>query len=232
MACCCSAGGGVGGAGRSQRSRGGPCPGTDRFFSREATRLARRYRRRGLDAVQRKLLDGLKAAGVGGDSVLEIGCGTGELQRRVLAAGAADAVGIDVAAGMIAEAQAAAEREGFGGRAAFLVGDAVQRAAELAPAGLVVLDKVLCCYPDLDRLLAVSLQRTERLYAVVVPRSHWLVAATWRLAIAVFKMLRSSFHPFYHDWNRAAAAIARAGFHRIFAAHTLSWDAWIYRRAA
>ena len=61
-------------------------------------------RRRGLDAVQRKLLDGLKASGVGGASVLEIGCGTGELQRRVLAAGAAGAVGIDVAAGMVDQA--------------------------------------------------------------------------------------------------------------------------------
>ena len=125
MACCCSAGGGVGGAGRSQRSRGGPCPGTDRFFSREATRLARRYRRRGLDAVQRKLLDGLKAAGVGGDSVLEIGCGTGELQRRVLAAGAADAVGIDVAGGMIDQAHVRSCRTRLGG----LTGRGAQMAA-------------------------------------------------------------------------------------------------------
>ena len=58
--------------------------------------MVRRYRRRGLEAVQRKLLEGLTAAGVAGASVLEIGCGTGELQRRVLATGA---VGIDVADG-------------------------------------------------------------------------------------------------------------------------------------
>ena len=53
--------------------------------------MVRRYRRRGLEAVQRKLLEGLTAAGVAGASVLEIGCGTGELQRRVLAAGAGKA---------------------------------------------------------------------------------------------------------------------------------------------
>ena len=162
--------------------------------------------------------------------MLEIGCGTGELQRRVLAAGAAGAVGIDVAGGMIDEARAAAEREGLQERATFLVGDAVERAAELPPAALVVLDKVLCCYPEIDTLLAMSLARSERLYAVVVPRPHWLVAAVWRVAIAVFKLLRSSFHPYYHDWNRTAAAIAAAGFRRIFAAHTLAWEAWIFHR--
>ena len=192
--------------------------------------MVRRYRRRGLETVQRKLLEGLTAAGVTGASVLEIGCGTGELQRRVLAAGAAGAVGIDVAGGMIEQAQAAAAQAGLEHRTTYLVGDAVERAAELPPAALVVLDKALCCYPEIDTLLEVSLQRTQRLYAVVVPRSHWLVAAVWRLAIAVFKLLRSSFHPFYHDWQRTAAAIAGAGFQRIFAAHTLAWEAWIFRR--
>ena len=192
--------------------------------------MVRRYRRRGLEAVQRRLLEGLKAAGVAGDSVLEIGCGTGELQRQVLAAGAGSAVGIDVAGGMIERAQAAAAHAGLEQRTTFLVGDAVERAAELPPAAVVVLDKVLCCYPEIDTLLQMSLERTQRLYAVVVPRPHWLVAAVWRLAIAAFKLLRSSFHPFYHDWHRTAAAISAAGFHRIFSARTLAWEAWIFRR--
>ncbi len=163
--------------------------------------------------------------------MLEIGCGTGELQRRVLAAGAGSAVGIDVAAGMIERARTAADREGLLERATFLVGDAVERAAELQPAALVVLDKVLCCYPEIDHLLAMSLQRAQRLYSVVVPRPHWLVAAVWKVAIAVFRLLGSTFHPFYHDWHRTAASISAAGFRRIFAAHTLAWEAWIYRRS-
>ena len=192
--------------------------------------MVRRYRRRGLEAVQRKLLGGLTAAGVDGASILEIGCGTGELQRHVLAAGAGSTVGIDVAGGMIEQARAAAEREGLRERATFLVGDAVERAAELPPASLVMLDKVLCCYPEIDSLLAVSLERTERLYAVVIPRPHWLVAAVWKVTIAVFKLLHSSFHPFYHDWHRTAAAISGAGFRRVFAAHTLAWEAWIFQR--
>ena len=168
--------------------------------------------------------------------MLEIGCGTGELQRRVLAAGAGNAVGIDVAGGMIERAQAAAAQAGLEQRTTFLVGDAVERAAELPPAAVVVLDKVLCCYPEIDTLLQVSLERTQRLYAVVVPRPHWLVAAVWRLAIAMFKLLRSSFHPFYHDWHRRpprrpSPAPASRRLPRIFAAHTLAWEAWIFHRS-
>ena len=52
----------------------------------------------------------LTTAGIDGTSVLEIGCGISELQRRVLAAGAAGAVGIDVPDGMTDGARAAAER--------------------------------------------------------------------------------------------------------------------------
>jgi SAM-dependent methyltransferase len=194
--------------------------------------MARRYRRRGPEPVQRKLLAGLTAAGVTGASILEIGCGTGELQRRVLAAGAASAVGIDIASGMIDQARAAAARTGVAPRTTFLVGDAVERAAELPPAAVVLLDKVLCCYPEIDTLLAMSLERAQRLYAVVVPRPHWLVAVVWRLGIALSKLLRNSFHPCYHDWQRTAATIAAAGFQRIFAARTLAWEAWIFRRQA
>jgi SAM-dependent methyltransferase len=194
--------------------------------------MARRYRRRGPEPVQRKLLAGLTAAGVTGASILEIGCGTGELQRRVLAAGAASAVGIDIASGMIDQARAAAARTGVAPRTTFLVGDAVERAAELPPAAVVLLDKVLCCYPEIDTLLAMSLERAQRLYAVVVPRPHWLVAVVWRLGIALSKLLRNSFHPYYHDWQRTAATIAAAGFQRIFAARTLAWEAWIFRRQA
>ena len=194
--------------------------------------MARRYRRRGPEPVQRKLLAGLTAAGVTGASILEIGCGTGELQRRVLAAGAASAVGIDIASGMIDQARAAAARTGVAPRTTFLVGDAVERAAELPPAAVVLLDKVLCCYPEIDTLLAMSLERAQRLYAVVVPRPHWLVAVVWRLGIAVCTLLRNSFHPYYHDWQRTAATITAAGFQRIFAARTLAWEAWIFRRQA
>ena len=231
MACGCSSATGREGPERRRRG-GGACPGTDPFFTRQAPRIARRYRRLGPEPVQRKLLAGLNAAGVNGASILEIGCGTGELQRRVLAAGAASAVGIDIAGGMIEQARATAERTGMAPRTTFLVGDAVERAAELSPAAVVLLDKVLCCYPEIDTLLAVSLERAQRLYAVVVPRPHWLVAAAWRLGIALLKLLRSSFHPYYHDWQRTAATIAAAGFQRIFAARTLAWEAWIFRRHA
>ena len=118
--------------------------------------MARRYRLRGPEPVQRKLLAGLTAAGVTGASILEIGCGTGELQRRVLAAGAASAVGIDISGGMIEQARVTGERTGTAPRTTYLVGDAVERAEELSPAAVVLLDKVLCCYPEIDTLLARS----------------------------------------------------------------------------
>ncbi len=227
MACCCGAGSGQNAGGRRRR---GACPGTDRFFTREAPKLARRFCRRGPEPVQRKLLAALAAAGVGGASVLELGCGTGYLHRRLLAAGAATAVGVDVAHGMIAAAAAAARRAGLGERVTLLTGDAVERASDLPPAELVLLDKVLCCYPDLGPLLATALPRCRRLLAVVIPRPNLVVAALWRVAISLFTLFGANFHPFYHDWRQARATITAAGFRRVFADRTLAWETWVFQR--
>ena len=222
----------VAGGGQLRRSRGGACPGTDRFFSREAPRLVRRYRRDGLEAVQRKLLEGLTAVGVVGDSVLEIGYGTGELQRRVLATGAAGTVGIDVAGGMIAQAQAATTQAGLEQRTTYLVGDAVERAAELPPAALVLLYKVMCCYPEIDTLLEVSLERTQCLsqwWWYRDPTGWWqpcgdspsrcssCCAAPPTPPITTAATLR-----------RPSPAPASAAS---FTAQTLAWEAWIFPRA-
>ena len=192
--------------------------------------MARRFRRRGPEPVQCKLLAGLAAAGIDGASVLEVGCGTGYLHRRLLADGAAYAVGIDVAGGMIAHAEAATRKAGLTERVTLLTGDAVQRAAELDPAELVLLDKVLCCYPDISPLLTTALTRCQRLLAVVIPRPNLVVAVAWRVLISVFKLFGSRFHPYYHNWRRARQTITAAGFERVFAGHTLGWQAWVFRR--
>jgi len=64
------------------------------FSERNAAADAKRYRRKGLDATSRRIVDFLKEQGVEGRTVLEVGGGVGAIQIELLKAGAARAVGI------------------------------------------------------------------------------------------------------------------------------------------
>src|SRR5881392_4534964 len=66
------------------------------FSERSAQAEARRYRRRGLDATSRRIVDFLRTQGVEGSTVLEVGGGIGGIQIELLKAGAARAVSIEL----------------------------------------------------------------------------------------------------------------------------------------
>jgi len=59
--------------------------GCDQFFSpRFACRVARRYRKRGVDKTARQMIAFLEQRGIEGATVLEIGGGVGEIQLELL----------------------------------------------------------------------------------------------------------------------------------------------------
>jgi predicted nicotinamide N-methyase len=66
------------------------------FSEPSAQMEAKRYRRRGLDATSRRIVDYLKKQGVEGRTVLEIGGGIGAIQIELLKAGAAHATSIEL----------------------------------------------------------------------------------------------------------------------------------------
>src|SRR5436189_5668650 len=66
------------------------------FSERSARAEAKRYRRKGLDATSRRIVDYLKAQGVAGRTVLEVGGGIGAIQLELLKAGAARAVSVEL----------------------------------------------------------------------------------------------------------------------------------------
>ena len=53
----------------------------NRFFGKRFARsVAKKYRKRGLDNTSRKMVDFLRARGVEGATVLEVGGGVGEIE--------------------------------------------------------------------------------------------------------------------------------------------------------
>jgi len=103
------------------------------------------------------------AEGVAGASVLDIGGGVGVLHHELLQVGAASATGVDGSAAYIDAAMEEAQMQGHAGRVGYHHGDFVAVAKDIEPAEVVTLDKVICCYHDVEGLVGLSSRRATRL---------------------------------------------------------------------
>jgi SAM-dependent methyltransferase len=202
-------------------------------FDEWATRSAARARRKEVAApITRRILDALERQGLAGRTVLDVGCGTGDLAISTVRRGADRASGIDLAGGAIEEARSLARDRGVADRVAFAVGDG--SIAPLAAHDVVALNRVLCCYPSVDRLLANSLGAAGSVYAYTAPIHTGLVGLFNRTSVAIsnawFRLRRRKFRgfqAFVHDLDAVDRAVEEAGFRRVRA----SREAWIWKLA-
>jgi magnesium-protoporphyrin O-methyltransferase len=206
--------------------------GTDKFFSRQARRYKKQFVKRGLAKEQRLLAEGIGLSPLAGKSILEIGCGVGGLHLTLLQRGAQSALGIDVSEGMLREARGVATDLHLEEKAAYRLGDFVGMSDSVGEADIAVLDKVVCCYENLDELLARSLSRARSTYAVSFPRPNAFIHLLFSIPIFIGRILRWSFHPYWHDWIAMTSRIEREGFRQIFRKQTFFWDVCVFERVA
>jgi magnesium-protoporphyrin O-methyltransferase len=208
------------------------CQGIEDLFNAGIVRRELdRYRRKGPSRTTRLLVDALIAEGVDGLTLLDIGGGVGAIQHALLAAGAARAAVVEASAAYAEAAQAEAERRGLADRVTLTHGDFVALAPEVAPADIVTLDRVICCYPDMPALVGASAARARRRYGLVYPRDAWWVGLGLRLVNAVFWLRRSPFRVFVHPTAAVEARLRAHGLTRRFHRATPIWQVAVYARA-
>jgi len=203
---------------------------TGKFFSWFAGNYRKRFEKKGFEQSQKNLLQGLEKAGYVGASILEIGCGVGNLHQTLIEKGASNATGVDLAPKMLAEAKAWAHDRGLDRQTEYRQGDFQELADTISPAAVTVLDKVICCYPDADGLVHRSLEKTQRVYALTYPRSRWFTRLSSRIMAILFWLMRFDFRNYVHDPERIAQWIQAAGFRRLYQANTTIWLTEVYVR--
>jgi SAM-dependent methyltransferase len=205
-------------------------------FDEWASHNAAKARKRGTAAdITRSLLAALESQGLRGRTLLDLGCGTGDLALAALDRGAASADGIDLGAGAIEDARSLAEERGLADRVTFAVGNG---AVEPLPRhDVVALNRVLCCYPSVDQLLANSLGAASDVYAYTAPVHTGPVALFNRISFGVgnaWYRLRDrkfqGFRAFVHDLDAVDRTIAAAGFRKTHAAHHRVWQVAVFTR--
>ena len=140
--------------------------------------------------------------------MLDIGGGVGAIQHELLDAGATRATGVDASPAYLRAAREEAQRRGHGGRVGYHEGDFVALADGIEAADVVTLDRVICCYPDMEALVGSSAQRARRVYGLVHPREAWWT----RLGVGVgnlsLRLARRRFRAYVHP-VAAVDAVAR-----------------------
>lgn len=201
-----------------------------RFFSLLARHYRRRYLKKGLEKSQKQLVAGLQKAGIENATLLEIGCGVGFLHQSLLTSGAASSVGIDLSDKMLNEARELANGQGLENRTEYLEGDFVEISECLNDADVLILDKVVCCYPNAEILIEKSLSKTRHVYALTYPRDRWFVRLALALGNFALRLILSDFRGDLHDPTQIEAWIEAKGFEIAYTGQTLAWDTQVWVR--
>jgi len=112
----------------------------------------------------------------------------------------------------------------------FVHADFVEASSHLPSASIVTLDRVVCCYPSCEQLLAASVEHAERCLAVSYPRDVWYVRLGMMLENGQRRLTRNSFRTFVHPAAQIEATIKRSGFRLTSRRETWMWSADVYVR--
>jgi magnesium-protoporphyrin O-methyltransferase len=194
------------------------------FSDRFARRVARRYRRRGLNRTQERLVGFLAERGIEGATVLEIGGGVGEIQVELLRRGAASVTNLEISTSYENEAHELLVRAGMTERVTRRFIDIATAPDEVDQADVVVLHRVVCCYPDYQRLLAAAGSHARRLLVFSHPPRNPVT----RLSIAwdnvVRRLRRNDFRAFVHPPKAMVEVLREQGLTPRYRHHGLAWD--------
>jgi SAM-dependent methyltransferase len=190
----------------------GCCDPTDyrRLFSRKsAARDARRFRRRGLTGTARALVE--LAGEVSGATVLDVGGGIGAMELVLLAAGAERATNVELSGGYEEQAAALLAERGLADRVDRRVADFVTEGAAVEPHDLVVLHRVVCCYPDVDALMTAASDHALARLVLTYPRERLPIRLGLRAINLWLRVSGCGFRTYVHPVARILGAAEARG---------------------
>ena len=185
-----------------------------------------------MQPVSAGLFEELRDAATLHPTVLELGCGSGGLGVALLEVGASRYDGIDLSPESLATARKRAEAAGVMDRASFTLGDGAR--VEVATHDWVVLDRVICCYPDVDALLGNALPAATRRFAFTVPTSRGLRGVLnrfwWGLERGWTRFQKGTCPGYVHSLDKIEGRLAEAGFRLLRKHGGLMWYTAVWEK--
>ena len=143
--------------------------------------------------------------------MLDVGGGNGVLGLELLKAGAERAITVELSSSYDATATELAREAGVEDRVERRVVDFAAAAEEFPEADVVVMHRVVCCYPDGEALVSAAAGRARRLLAFSFPRRTWWMRIG-ASAVNIYLAARSmEYRSFIHRPGRLLLAAEGAG---------------------
>ncbi len=207
------------------------CQGIEEQFNQKlAERELQKYRKKGPGKPTRILLEAIQTSGVEGLTLLDIGGGVGAIQSELFKSGLSQATEVEGSSAYLEAAKKEAERQGYLDEVNFIQGDFVEMVKEIPSADIVTLDKVICCYPDLQTLVGLSSQKAGKIYGVIYPVDTWWMKFGVRIPNFFFKIKHNPFRLYIHPTQAIEALIRKSGFKRKFYCKLFRWHVAVYQR--
>jgi hypothetical protein len=201
------------------------------FATKTAERDAGRYRRKGLMGSARWVFRALTGEGVDDASVLEVGGGIGALQLELLEAGADHATNVEIIDSYEPVARALITEHELGGRIERLIGDFAQTSDRAPGADLVIMHRVLCCYPEPAALIDAACAHANDRVAITIPREAWWVKLGFATMNTWLRLRRIAFRGYVHPHAPMLELAAAHGFHSVHHQQGSLWASHILRHA-
>ena len=183
------------------------------FTERVARKDARRYLRHGLPKRARRFFNLIQSTfDTRKRTTLEIGSGVGAFTVELARAGAAKGRGVDATLVVVKEAARIAEEKGVADRVSFEVADFTAVQQRIDPADLVLLDRVVCCYPDWRGLLEPAAAHAQHAIALSYPADTTLARIALSTLNAGQALLRRKFRIHLHSPTAMQQLLREQGF--------------------
>ena len=207
------------------------CQGIESMFDKKsAKRDLKRYLKKGPSTTTKILLNAVNKIGVQGMTFLDIGGGIGAIQYALIKWGALNGVSIEASSAYIDSIKEETGENNLTEKVVFKHGDFTTIASDLNSSDIVTLDKVICCYDDMNRLVDLSSKLARKIYAVVYPRDNWWIKLFLPIINFYPKIKGSSFRLFIHPTNKVEDIIIKNGLKRIYNTTRLFWQVAVFIR--
>ncbi len=201
------------------------------FDEKNARSDARNYLKKGLDPTGQRMVDEILRRGVAGASVLEVGGGIGALEIELLRAGAARATNVELVGTYEEAAHDLLETLGLTDRVDRTLLDFARDGVRVRRADIVLLHRVICCYPDMESLVRVSADHATRILALSFPADRWWWRVGQFLSRGWFRLRGCTFRIYLHDPRRILATAESAGLHPVLQTRGWVWQIAVLERS-
>ncbi len=200
------------------------------FSEKNARGEAKRYRRKGLDGISRRIADLLKERDVDGRTLLEVGGGIGAIQIELLKAGIARSTNVELTPTYEEAADQLVREAGLADRVERKVTDFAEAVPDVEVADFVVMNRVLCCYPDMPKLAAAAADHARSALVLSFPNSRWWTRFGLTVVNLGFRLFRVQFQVFMHSPKLILATVERHGFTTRFNQRGMVWQVAVLER--